>query len=181
MMACWISRLWLIRHADEYGATPPARLARHLAGCAACRARRETHHRLATRLAASVPRREPPPFLAARIVAAARAAAPRRPAVSFRRLRWAGAAMIALTAGLSLWLAIRPAKTPRPVAPPLELAALVRETISQPMQLADRQRLAVVTRSLAQPLEQEWRRLQADADSAWHTLAADFTPSPAAP
>ncbi len=89
--------------------------------------------------------------------------------------------MIALTAGLSLWLAIRPAKTPRPVAAPLELAALVRETISRPMQLADQQRLTMVTRSLAQPLEQEWQRIQADANGAWHTLAADFTPSPAAP
>ena len=134
---------------------------------------------MARQLAAAVPRVEPPPFLAARLAAVARGGAAPRAGHSGRALRLAG--FTALVA-LSVWLVMPPRRPPvKPATPPANLAALMDVTLAEPVRLAGDPRVAAVTQALDQPLQQEFKRLLADAGSAWSSLAADFGRSPAGP
>jgi hypothetical protein len=130
-------------------------------------------------LAAAVPRVETPPFLAARLAAVARGGAAPRAGHSRRALRLAGFTALA---ALSVWLIVPPQRPPvKPATPPANLAALMDATLAEPARLAGDPRLTAVTQVLDQPLQQEFKRLLADAGNAWRSLAADFSPSPIGP
>jgi len=182
MIPCWLATLWLIRQADETADRAPAWLARHWTMCPPCRARHEAHVRLARQLAAAVPQVEPSPFLAARLAAVVRGGAAARAGHSWLALRLAG---LAALLALSVWLVAPPRRPAGPVAestvPSVGLAAIVDATLAEPARLTDDPRLAVVRQALDEPLQQEFQRLLADAGSAWRSLAADFSPSPAGP
>lgn len=182
MIRCSLATLWLIRHADETVDRTPAWLARHWATCRPCRARQQAHAHLGRQLAAAVPKVEPPPFLAARLAAVARRGAAPRAGHSRLALHLAG--LTALLA-LSLLLLAPPRQPASPGAasttPPVGLAAIMDATLAEPARLARDERLTAVTQVLDQPLQQEFKRLLADAGNAWSSLAADFSRSPAGP
>jgi len=157
---------------------------RHLASCPACRRAGRVNVQLARHLERTAMglRRPVPPFLASRILTAVRATpAPASQAlrIAWTRVAWTlGAAMLVLLAGVASWPwkpgDLRPANATTQVARnALDLAT------NLPFRLPDGARLLAYGAKLDEPLEREWQRVVADAQSAARSLAAAFVPETA--
>ena len=165
MIACRLFRWTLAIGFDGHRAAGP--WARHARRCPACRETLRRHGVLAERLSREAPAAPPVDHAAhARIMAAVRMAAPRRPAPA-PQLRYAALAAVALAVALGLWMHLeftRP-KTqqtlPTPHAPsrPLAIAGLPDWT----------DRAASLT---TDAIRAEALHLKTDADTATRALLA---------
>ena len=170
MIQCGRTRWWMLLHLDE-GARHPEWLEKHLAGCAQCRERMQTHLDLGVGLSRSKARLATPPFLATRIIAAVAA----RPLVP--PPWWGGSGRLAVPAALILvtglisWMAWRPVgPTATSKAPSTELA----EAVGEVLPMATARELVAIAGRMDNPLEQELQNLLADAGNAWRALRADL-------
>ena len=183
MFLCRLAQYWMSFRADTD--RPPSRWCEsHLASCPDCRRAAEATAQLTRRLerTAGGLRRPVPPFLASRIITAVRATPPRASQalrIAWPRVAWTlGAAMLVLLAGVASWSwksgDLKPANSTTQVAQnALDLAA------NLPFRLPDGAHLLAYGARLDEPLEREWQRVVADAQSAARSLAAAFVPETA--
>ena len=176
MIKCWHYRGIITRSADENTPLPPAAQS-HIAQCQACRRLFDAEYEIVRRLSATAAtrmRRQPPPFLHARIMARINDSQPvvhrgSNPA----RLLWpvaVAAGCIALTTIL-LW------PGPSPVSVQLALVQPARPSQTAPSPGAPRAGLPVQWPAFPEnPLDTEMRAVIHDARGAVTALADNFFP-----
>ena len=184
MLLCRLVQTWMSLDADT-DRPPPRWCERHLASCPACQRAGHATAQLTRRLTQAVGglRQPAPPFLASRIIAAARTTAPSSASAAWRvawtRVAWAlGAASLAILAAVTWWPRVSsgldPATSVVHVAQnPPDLAATL------PFKLPASAHLLAYGARLDEPLEREWQHMVADARTAARSLAAAFVPETA--
>ncbi len=184
MLPCRLVQL-LLSLRRESGDALPRCCRRHLAQCPVCRAAVQDAGVLELRLRADAPatRRPPPPFLAAKIVAAARLAGGfaedrARPRRSRFTLAFAALAAVMVSGVLGWHWLHQPAASGSGVA---ALPPVLARLEAQPLPIPDSATLLANSTKLDEPLQREWTAMLADARSAADSLAAAFLPPRTSP
>ncbi len=183
MLICPLVRFVLALRED--GQPPSSRwVAQHLAVCAGCRQHQREVKALVNQLGAAAPRlsRTPPAFLARRVIANLPQCQSSKGFGAWpRRQVWVcgvAALVVALCLGGAFWSGRSTHKqTERPMAalPPAALE-IVGDFASG---LTPKEAILSVGGKLDEPLQLEWERVMADAQSAARGLAAVFVPEKA--
>lgn len=175
-MICHLVRLVVELRYDS-GTNPPAWLRRHLESCSACRgdlaALAAMEHTL--RGTAGSARREPGPFLAARVTQAVQCAGTPPPARQGRFPRFA----LVLAGTFALGLAIvggRLAWRPSPAVSAPTPWTLEGTRMREALAVTDPASLLAASQRLDDPLQRELDLIVADARSAAQSLAVAFLP-----
>ena len=176
-MFCHLNQ-WKISRRVDAGDNLPPRLQEHIARCERCRRHFDEQRSVATLLSAHAAdaRREPPPFLHGKIMAALRhSEAETKPWFP----RWAVVASVALALA-AVWFTVNQRAAPDVVAP-LNLAShSVTNTISPgggTFPLLPSVSLAALNERLEQPFAQEASAVMADVRSSVQLLAQNFVPA----
>lgn len=172
---------WIITNRLDAAQRLPRSAERHLRGCAACREFRALQIEIGRRLSAGAEsqRRNPPPFLHARIMAAVKRPSETTAPARKPRLAMAfGAALVVLTVGLFSVPAFRtrPVFTKRSV-PPAPSNVQPSTTPSGGNDSSPTfQAVFQWSKSLDQPLEKEMQSVVTDAKTVIQLLSQNFLP-----
>ena len=176
-MFCHLNQWKISRWVDAHDDLSP-HLQEHIAVCELCRRHFDEQTSVATLLSARAAdvRREPPPFLHGKVMAALRHSdAETKP----RFPRWAVVASVGL-ALVAVWFVVNP-RAAREVVAPLNFASRpMTNTISpggEPFPVLPRVSLAALNERLDQPFAQEASALMADVRSSVQLLAQNFVPA----
>jgi hypothetical protein len=179
MITCWIQRRRILAHLDRGGPLPEV-LARHLADCPKCRAFHSGQVEMERRLSMAAPglRKEPPPFLEGRILAALKSGT--RMEAEGVGSSWpflprlaTGSVMALLVTGL-IWLSWPESQAPLPEQE--TVAQMAPAPAASGQRMPDLPRLPELGGRFQDPLQQEMNLVMNDARSAADLLARNFIP-----